>query len=129
MSNLEFINTLYEVEKTAIGNTKLLRDEMNLMGELNTNLDKLDAKAQSEIARLGRDMNSLPNYVETFKYNANILENVKDMIKAIQMPMDTDTIFKLWTKGTVADRICMSRSKPFLMNLRSRRKRMWVASR
>lgn len=104
MSNLEFINTLYEVEKTAIGNTKLLRDEMNLMGELNTNLDKLDAKAQSEIARLGRDMNSLPNYVETFKYNANILENVKDMIKAIQMPMDTDTIFKLWTKGTVADR-------------------------
>lgn len=52
MSNLEFINTLYEVEKTAIGNTKLLRDEMNLMGELNTNLDKLDAKAQSEIARL-----------------------------------------------------------------------------
>ncbi len=31
MSNLEFINTLYEVEKTAIGNTKLLRDEMNLM--------------------------------------------------------------------------------------------------
>ena len=49
MSNLEFINTLYEVEKTAIGNTKLLRDEMNLMGELNTNLDKLDAKAQSEI--------------------------------------------------------------------------------
>ena len=25
--------------------------------------------------------------------------------------------------------ICMSRSKPFLMNLRSRRKRMWVASR
>lgn len=26
------------------------------------------------------------------------------MIKAIQMPMDTDTIFKLWTKGTVADR-------------------------
>ena len=82
MSNLEFINTLYEVEKTAIGNTKLLRDEMNLMGELNTNLDKLDAKAQSEIARLGRDMNSLPNYVETFKYNANILENVKDMIKA-----------------------------------------------
>ena len=41
---------------------------------------------------------------ETFKYNANILENVKDMIKAIQMPMDTDTIFKLWTKGTVADR-------------------------
>ena len=98
MSNLEFINTLYEVEKTAIGNTKLLRDEMNLMGELNTNLDKLDAKAQSEIAKLGRDMNSLPNYVETFKYNANILENVKDMIKAIQMPMDTDTIFKLWTK-------------------------------
>ena len=104
MSNLEFINTLYEVEKTAIGNTKLLRDEMNLMGELNTNLDKLDAKAQSEIAKLGRDMNSLPNYVETFKYNANILENVKDMIKAIQMPIDTDTIFKLWTKGTVADR-------------------------
>ena len=36
---------------------------MNLMGELNTNLDKLDAKAQSEIARLGRDMNSFPNYV------------------------------------------------------------------
>ncbi len=35
-------------------------------------------------------MNSLSNYVETFKYNANILENVKDMIEAIQMPMDTD---------------------------------------
>ncbi len=70
-----------KLKKTAIGNTKLLRDEMNLMGELNTNLDKLDAKSSSEIAKLGRDMNSLPNYVETFKYNANILENVKDMIK------------------------------------------------
>ena len=55
-------------------------------------------KLKVKFAGLGRDMNSLSNYVETFKYNANILENVKDMIEAIQMPMDTDSIFKLWTK-------------------------------
>lgn len=104
ISNLEFINTLYEVEKTAIGNTKLLRDEMSIMGELNTDLEKLDARAKDEIAKLGRDMNSLPNYIDTFKYNARIFESVKDMINNIVIDLNTNTISDLWTKKTPADR-------------------------
>lgn len=104
ISNLEFINTLYEIEKTAIGNTKLLRDEMSIMGELNTDLEKLDARAKDEIAKLGRDMNSLPNYVDTFKYNARIFESVKDMINNIVIDLNTNTISDLWTKKTPADR-------------------------
>ena len=104
ISNLEFINTIYEVEKTAIGNTKLLRDEMSIMGELNTDLEKLDARAKDEIAKLGRDMNSLPNYIDTFKYNARIFESVKDMINNIVIDLNTNTISDLWTKKTPADR-------------------------
>lgn len=104
ISNLEFINTLYEVEKTAIGNTKLLRDEMSIMGELNTDLEKLDARAKDEIAKLGRDMNSLPNYIDTFKYNAKIFESVKDMINNIVIDLNTNSISDLWTKKTPADR-------------------------
>lgn len=104
ISNLEFINTLYEVEKTAIGNTKLLRDEMSIMGELNTDLEKLDARAKDEIAKLGRDMNSLPNYIDTFKYNARIFESVKDMINNIVIDLNTNSIADLWTKKTPADR-------------------------
>lgn len=104
MSNLEFINTLYEVEKTAIGNTKLLRDEMFIMGELNTNLEKLEAKAANEISKLDKTLGTLSNYIDTFKYNYDILENVKDMINNISIDLSTTEIAALWSKKTAADR-------------------------
>lgn len=104
VGDMEFVNTLYEVEKQAIGNTRLLRDEMAIMGDLTTSLEKLDNAAARKIESLSKDFNTIGDYVETFKYNKNVLDEVKNMIEKIDINLDTANIVELYKRGNSAIR-------------------------
>ncbi|MBD5584361.1 MAG: hypothetical protein HDQ88_04715 [Clostridia bacterium] len=101
VQSLSYMDALFEIEKTAIGNTKLLRDEMSILGDITTNLASLERKAGEQIDNLTTDPNLISRYIETLKYNSEVLDQVATMVDTVynETNLSLDNILSLFKRG------------------------------
>lgn len=97
---LQFMQKLFEIEKTAIGNTKMLNEELKRLNDKAfTAIDKSVKDSRKQIENLTTDFNLIDKYLTTIEYNQQVQQNVIKIVTTINFNYDTASIIKLFNKG------------------------------